>query len=517
MPAISRQVGTVSSLVNVFIPNATVSTGAGLANIVASTVVLAWYRNDMSAVSSTTLTTGTLGTWASSTMTQIGSTSTLGWYQVSVPNGVFVSGDNALVHLAGAANMAPVPVLIELTKTDNQSYLSTQVVGRVNLPVAVSSISTPVTASSVTAAVNVSSIYGSAAVTSAAGVWGPLEVSSLTTPVTVSAGTVRVSAATIPFSVSSGSIEISSLTVGALGKFFDTGVAFFSTAVVSSVVFEIATNATAVVGNVNVSGFTAGALNQFFTTDAGDYSTSVLGSVVQEIANNVSATVGAQVGVSSISVPVSVSSVTDKAGYGVSSISTPVTASTAGVTSISVPVGVSSGSVRVTSASIPFGVSSLTASALGNFFDTGALFFSTAVVSSVVLEIASNVVATVGAVGVSSISVPVGVSSISTPVSVSAGTVRVSAVTIPVGVSTGSVAVTSATAAVYETAADTILNRNVAGGSNTGRVVKEAFYAIRNKVDLTNGVVYGTDDTTSSWAFTVSTSPVDPVVSIDPS
>lgn len=402
MPYFSRQVGTVSSLITVFIPDRTVSTGAGLANIVASTVRLTWLRSDMSAVSSWLLTTGTLGTWTGSTMTQVGSTSTLGAYQFSLPHGLFVSGDTAYAQImSSTATFAEVPLVFELTKTDNQTYLSSQTVGFVRnnvsvsaatipfgistgvvsvsnatIPFGVSSISTPVTASSVTAAVNVSSIYGSAAVTSAAGVWGPLEVSS---------------------------------------------------------------------------------------------------------------------------------------------ISTPVTASTAGVTSISIPVGVSTGTVRVSAATIPFGVSSLTAAALGNFFDTGALFFSTAVVSSVVFEIATN--ATVGGnVGVSAVTIPIGVSSISTPVSASSVTapVGVSTVTIPVGVSTGTVAVSSATAGVNEGIADALLLRNVSSGANTGRTVREALYVLRNKVDVNLGLVYATDDSTSSWAFTVSTVAGDPIQVIDP-
>jgi hypothetical protein len=88
--------------------------------------------------------------------------------------------------------------------------------------------------------------------------------------------------------------------------------------------------------------------------------------------------------------------------------------------------------------------------------------------------------------------------------------------TIPFGVSSGSVAVTSATAAVYEAAADTLLARNVSGGGNTGRSVKEALYVLRNKVDAGAGIVYATDDTTSSWAFTVSTLAGNPIVAIDP-
>src|SRR3954465_5014614 len=117
MPAISRAIGTVSSNLLVFIPDATVSTGAGLANIVASTVRITWMRSDMAAVSSWTLTTGTvLGTWSTSSFTQVGSTSTLGLYQLSLPHGLFVSGDHAAVFLmSSTAAMAPVPIIIDLS------------------------------------------------------------------------------------------------------------------------------------------------------------------------------------------------------------------------------------------------------------------------------------------------------------------------------------------------------------------------------------------------------------------
>jgi hypothetical protein len=116
MPIISRQVGTVSQNLLVFIPDATVSTGAGLANIVASTVRLTWLRSDMAAVSSWTLTTATLGTWSTSSFTQVGSTSTLGMYQVSLPHALFATGDQAIAYLmSSTATMAPVPIIIDLS------------------------------------------------------------------------------------------------------------------------------------------------------------------------------------------------------------------------------------------------------------------------------------------------------------------------------------------------------------------------------------------------------------------
>ena len=55
--------------------------------------------------------------------------------------------------------------------------------------------------------------------------------------------------------------------------------------------------------------------------------------------------------------------------------------------------------------------------------------------------------------------------------------------------------------------ADSVLNRNIAQGSDGGRNVSSALYALRNKVDATSsvGTVYQTDDATSGWTFSTST------------
>lgn len=75
-----------------------------------------------------------------------------------------------------------------------------------------------------------------------------------------------------------------------------------------------------------------------------------------------------------------------------------------------------------------------------------------------------------------------------------------------------------ATDAVDEIA-DGILNRNIAGGSSSGRLVKDAFRAIRNKSVVSSGTltVYQEDDTTSAWTATVGSDPTaEPIISIDP-
>ena len=234
MPYISRQIGTVSSLITLFLPDRTVSTGAGLANIVASTVRLTWLRSDQAAVSSWTLTTGTLGTWAASTMVQVGSTSTLGAYQFSLPNGLFASGDNAYAHImSSTAAFAEVPIVIELTKTDNQTYLSSQTLGAVYNNVSVSTVTIPVGVSTGVVSVSSATIpFGVSSVST------PLTVSSITTPVTVSSVTtpvtassvsipVGVSTLTIPVGVSSSImvssnvVQVNNVTVNGTGALGD--------------------------------------------------------------------------------------------------------------------------------------------------------------------------------------------------------------------------------------------------------------------------------------------------------
>ena len=67
--------------------------------------------------------------------------------------------------------------------------------------------------------------------------------------------------------------------------------------------------------------------------------------------------------------------------------------------------------------------------------------------------------------------------------------------------------------------ADALLARNVAGGSSTGRLVKEALYPLRNRVAVSGGTmtVYGVDDSTSSWTAVVTTTEgANPITSINP-
>jgi hypothetical protein len=164
---IARQVGTQGVLLPVFVGN--ITTGVGLTNIVASTVGFAWYRNDMAAASTGTCTSGSLGAYSASSWVQVLSTGMRGWYNFGIPNSVFASGSGAAIRLSTAA--MEVNVFIELTKTDNQTYFSSQVLSSNQL-------------------VNVNQILGSTPVTTAAGVvataWDLGRTANLTSTISLS-------------------------------------------------------------------------------------------------------------------------------------------------------------------------------------------------------------------------------------------------------------------------------------------------------------------------------------------
>lgn len=67
--------------------------------------------------------------------------------------------------------------------------------------------------------------------------------------------------------------------------------------------------------------------------------------------------------------------------------------------------------------------------------------------------------------------------------------------------------------------ADAILDRNMATGTDSGgRTVRNALRALRNKVDVASGIVYKEDDSTTAWAFAVTTNAsANPITIIDPS
>lgn len=119
--------GATSQSVLVFIQDSSSTTGAGLSGLVYNTAGLAAYYSFAGAACTATVITlatlaGVTSAWSSGGFIEVDATHMKGWYRFDVPNVVIAaaSGRSVGVHLYGAANMAPLPLEIELTGWDNQ-------------------------------------------------------------------------------------------------------------------------------------------------------------------------------------------------------------------------------------------------------------------------------------------------------------------------------------------------------------------------------------------------------------
>ena len=115
--------GTTSYIAQVFVQDSSSTTGAGLTGLAYNTGSLtAYYHRDTDTTATAiSLVTMTVGTYTSSGFKEIDSTNMPGWYQLCPPTGALASGaKSCAIHLKGATNMAPLPLEIELTATNNQ-------------------------------------------------------------------------------------------------------------------------------------------------------------------------------------------------------------------------------------------------------------------------------------------------------------------------------------------------------------------------------------------------------------
>lgn len=124
MAKLQRQVGTTSQILEVFVQNSSLTTGAGLTGLVFNTASLTAYykRNTAASSTSITLATATLGTWATGGFKEVDATNMPGVYEFDPPNAALASGaDSVVFYLQGATNMAPCVLEVELTATTNQT------------------------------------------------------------------------------------------------------------------------------------------------------------------------------------------------------------------------------------------------------------------------------------------------------------------------------------------------------------------------------------------------------------
>lgn len=186
-----RQTGTTGEIATVYL-QLTTSPFLAATNIFASTVSASYFRSDATGVSSIAiLSTAAMGTYSSGNWRQVNSTLAPGWYEFGVPSEALSSGRWASLSIFSSSNIfSPQPLFYELTKTDNQTYVSSQ-----------------------TLSTAICRVYSDALVTTAAGVLsvGPVGVSSFNTGLQVGVSSFNSRVGVSSFGIDVG---ISSLNTG---------------------------------------------------------------------------------------------------------------------------------------------------------------------------------------------------------------------------------------------------------------------------------------------------------------
>lgn len=123
MAKLSIVAGATSQTVNIFIQDSSSTTGAGLTGLAYNTASLvAYYALPKAAAAAITLATlaAVTSAYSSGGFKEIDATNMPGWYRFDIPDAALASGRFVAIHFKGATNMAPCPLEIELTATNNQ-------------------------------------------------------------------------------------------------------------------------------------------------------------------------------------------------------------------------------------------------------------------------------------------------------------------------------------------------------------------------------------------------------------
>lgn len=117
-----------SIIVEIFVSDSSVTTGAGLTGLVFDTAGLSCYYSRNGVTGSAvqiSLVTMTKGTWTSGGFVAVDGTNMPGWYQLGVPNAAFASGARGvIIQCKGAANMAPANIHVPIFTVPNVNVVS---------------------------------------------------------------------------------------------------------------------------------------------------------------------------------------------------------------------------------------------------------------------------------------------------------------------------------------------------------------------------------------------------------
>ncbi len=117
------QAGVTSQIWQVWIADSSSTTGAGLTGLTnASGGLTAYYHGDTdTTATAVSLVSMTVGTYTSGGFKEIDAANMPGWYQFCPPDAAIGAGaESVAFHLTGAANMAPLPIEVQLVGFDPQ-------------------------------------------------------------------------------------------------------------------------------------------------------------------------------------------------------------------------------------------------------------------------------------------------------------------------------------------------------------------------------------------------------------
>lgn len=297
--------GTTSKLVQVFIQDNSLTTGAGLTGLVfnSGSLTAYYYREGAASATAITLATMTLGTWATGGFIVADGTNMPGVYQLGIPDAAIASGaSSVVVMLKGATNMAPVVLEIELVAFDEQdavrlglTAIPNATAGATNgLPLAVDNSGrvdvlkingTSQTARDIGASVLLSSGSGTGQLDFTAGV--------------VKANVTQCAGGTVP----SGAIP--NAVAGAAGGLFIAGAnaaTSITTALTANIIGNITGNLSGSVGSVT-AGVTLAAAAIQAVWDALTANLTTANSIGKRLADDIDATVSSRLATSGYTAP----------------------------------------------------------------------------------------------------------------------------------------------------------------------------------------------------------------------
>ncbi len=271
MAKLSRKLGATSQILQVFIRDSSSTTGAGLTGLAFSTGSLtAYYHRDTDTTATAiSLVTMTVGTFTSSGFKEVDAGNLPGVYQLCPPNAAFASGATSVfIMLKGAANMAPLPIEIDLdAQVDVTSILGTASAGAagyvgldwsaINAPTTAQGLTgTTISASQVVASVTGAAGSVTGAVGSVTGNVGGNVVGSVGSVSGNVGGNVVGSVASVTARVTANTDQLAGQTVtAAAGVTFPTSVA--SPTNITAGTITNATNVTNLTNAPTVGDFTA--------------------------------------------------------------------------------------------------------------------------------------------------------------------------------------------------------------------------------------------------------------------